>query len=93
LRLLVSGMSDKEFFDKAHSGTLCGFCEVYLGRLIRCHACTGFWVGIFLSLLHEGFIHNRIANHWTGILFDGFLLSAFNFVFWIALRRLGAEEL
>jgi len=104
-RTLVSGVSDKKFehivsrdnddtvpYSVLKRFTL--FRYEYLGRLVRCHACMGFWVGVCLSLLQGGFITEYMQCAYDlFFLWDGFLLSGSNFFIWLIARKLGAEEL
>ncbi len=98
VRRLVSGLTDEEFLlrlDYSSPAPLTGFRQIYLGRLIRCHACMGFWVGLLLSLGLGG-IFQRYVDVFpllSAFFADGFLLSAFNFVLWVVLSRWGAKEL
>jgi len=94
LRKAVCGLPDDDFFALAKQGALRGVRRSFFGRLVHCHACTGFWVGCLLSLEHGGFIvkymNVSIAEQTVG---DGLLLSGFNFILWVVLVRLGAQEL
>lgn len=93
-RKLVSGVSDADFRTLAFERRL-SLRGATVGRLVRCHACTGFWVGGLLSLSHGGFIVDYIEAlpGWEGAIADGFLVSGGNFVLWVFLRHLGAEEM
>ena len=93
-RRVVSGMSDAGFNTLVHHKAVSGFRLGFLGRLVRCHACMGFWVGFCLSLYFGGFIprYMEIAYPYD-VLADSFFLSGTNFVLWIILRKLGAAEL
>lgn len=95
LRRLIAGISDAEFNEKAGQGTLKGFRRAFLGRLLHCHACLGFWVGSFLSISFGGFIQEyvEVGSLPIVVLLDGFLLSGSNFILWVFLWRHGAEEL
>lgn len=97
LRRLVSGISDREFSRAARwrqGKRLRGFRQEYLGRLVRCHACTGFWVGVSLSLFHGSFISEYMVLPFPAdVMGDGIVLSCFSFCLWVVLRKLGAEEL
>jgi hypothetical protein len=94
LRKAVSGLTDLQFSIKAEQNELSGLRQAWLGRLVRCHACLGFWVGGFLSVLFQGFISEYMEVSFAGsVILDGFLLSGFNFVLWVVLRKLGAGEL
>jgi len=94
LRSVISGLSDNEFEFASHKGTLEGFRQKVLGRLFRCHACTGFWVGGFLSASLGGFISEYVELSFTfDVVGSGLLLSCTNFIIWVVLRKLGAEEL
>ena len=93
-RNLISGMNDNEFQVKAGSKLLKGFREEYLGRVVRCHACMGFWVGVFLSVSFGGVISKYVIMcEFLSYVFDGFSLSGFNFLIWVLLRRLDVEDL
>ncbi len=93
-RKAVSGLTDLQFFTKAKNCTLVGFRQSVCGRLVRCHTCTGFWVGVFLSISYRGFISKYMeVSLLECIVLDGLLLSGFSFVLWVVLRRLGAGEL
>ncbi|MCP4598999.1 MAG: DUF1360 domain-containing protein [Proteobacteria bacterium] len=93
-RRLVSGLSDENFYSKAEA-SLSGFRQIYLGRLVRCHACFGFWIGVALSVLLGGIAAHQVdlSHWWLGSILDGAMLSGFNFAVWILLKKLGAEEL
>jgi hypothetical protein len=94
LRVLISGLTDREFQNRTMRRGLQGFRQEYLGRLVRCHACAGFWVGVSLSLIGAGSISEYMDLSFPlDVVGDGFLLSVSNFGFWLVLRRLGAEEL
>ena len=99
LRTFVSGINDQQFLIASSCHRLHGFRQVYLGRLMRCHACMGFWVGLALYLLLHFCIKTDIINMgWTTSTFCnalGYALfqSIANFGFWLVFRRLGAEEL
>jgi len=61
------------------------------GRLIRCHACFGFWVGFGMSFLYPlGFVFDNI---YLNAISDGLFLSGFNFMIWALLCFLGANKL
>jgi hypothetical protein len=96
-RILISGMDDYVFNHRIHGAYdhLHGFRQRYLGRLVRCHACMGFWIGVVLSILYGGFITKYMSSGliWIDVICDGFLLSGFNFFIWLVFRKLGAEEL
>jgi len=94
-RILVSGFDDDDFREYSKQGKIEGFREEYLGRLVRCHACMGFWVGCFLSWYCGGFIdeYMTIRAIPDAIIADGLMLSFFNFFTWLIFRKLGAEEL
>ena len=93
-RKLSSGLADSEFEFLAAQGHLRGWRAQYIGRLVRCHACTGFWVGAFLSLICGGFIIDYVdIPDISGVIGDGLVLSGFNFVLWVVLRKLGVEDL
>lgn len=89
-RKLTSGITDEEFRNKK----LEGFREEFIGRLVRCHTCMGFWVGVFLSLFYESISAQYIEfPSLSYVIFDGILLSGNNFFVWLIARKLGAEEL
>lgn len=94
-RRLVSGMSDSSFLQQSRTLSLRGFRAAWLGRLVRCHACMGFWVGAFLSAVCGGFINEymEFGFPYSQHVADGLFLSGTNFMVWVALRKLGAEEL
>jgi len=97
-RKLVSGLTDRQFYLATafkQGQRLDGFREAYLGRLVRCHACMGFWVGLLLSVLYKGFICRYLdfLSVYDTVIADGFLLSGFNFCVWVVLRKLEAESL
>lgn len=94
-RKAVSGLSDDQFRVLAHNKLLDGFRQEMLGRLVRCHACAGFWIGSLLSLLHGGFIveYMRVNSTVEQVVGDGLLLSGSNFILWVLLRWFKAEEL
>jgi hypothetical protein len=94
LRKLISGVSDKEFYMVITSGEV-NFRASFFGRLLRCHACLGFWVGVFLysfngnPIVEEMVVHGPIVE----AVCSGFLQLGFNSFAWLILMRLGAEEL
>jgi hypothetical protein len=94
-RRLVSGVSDYEFKTLAQNKKLSGVRQTALGRLVRCHACAGFWIGVSLSFLVGGFIpeYMETVNEIVALSLDGFLLSGFNLFAWLIFRKLGVEEL
>ena len=98
LRHLASGMTDREFHiavELKRGQRLEGFRNAYLGRMVRCHACMGFWVGLLLSILYSGFVCRYLdfLSLYDSVIADGFLLSGFNFCVWVMLRKFGAESL
>ena len=94
LRRLVSGVSDKEFYSVISSGEV-NFRVSFLGRLLRCHACFGFWVGVFLYSFNGNPIVEEmiVCGPVVEVIGFGFLQLGFNSFAWLILRRLGAEEL
>lgn len=94
-RRLVSGATDRMFREVAASGEPLSLRMATVGRLVRCHACTGFWVGVLLSWVYGGFIVAYVGSlsRFESMVADGFLLSGFSLAAWVILRRLGAEEL
>jgi len=93
-RELISGLSDFDFYHLAQKEELVGFRHAYLGRLVRCHACFGFWVGAFLSFFSNGVINKYIdIPLCLSVIGDGLILSACCFVLWLMLKNLGAEDL
>ena len=90
LRYAISGVSDVEF----EMLKTPGFRKRFIGRLVRCHACLGFWIGILLSFGYGGFINEYMdLTYPVTMVCDGFLLAGNNFFLWLVARRLGAEEL
>ena len=55
----------------------------------------GFWVGAFLSAVCGSFINEymEFGFPYSQHVADGLFLSGTNFMVWVALRKLGAEEL
>ncbi len=97
-RRVVSGISDDDFLlrlEYMSPGPLMGFRQSFLGKLVRCHACLGFWIGAILSLLLWGVTTEYLEAPSKPVcaIADGFLLSGFNFVLWVCLKKLGVEEL
>jgi len=92
-RKSVSGISDADFEQKVRDGRLRGFRAVYLGRLVRCHTCTGYWVGVFLAYVTDADILMTCGHVITRCIAGGFFLSCTSFFMWLVARRLGAEEL
>jgi hypothetical protein len=94
LRRLVSGVDDKSFHNRLSLNGV-GIRIGFFGRLFRCHACMGFWVGVFLYSFNGNPIVEEMILH--GPIFEsvsfGFLQLGFNSFVWLILRRLGAEEL
>ena len=95
LRRLVSGVSDTEFDEAAREGRLKGFRRAWLGRLVRCHACMGFWIGVGISAWWGGLSDEYLQ--FLGVIgtlaADGLLLSGACFGIWVVLRRLGAGSM
>jgi len=52
-----------------------GSKSAFIGEMINCAQCCGFWVGVSLSLLINGFYPMLVSES------EGFLASAFNWVF------------
>ena len=97
-RKLVSGLDDKQFHlavERKRGQRLEGFRETYLGRMVRCHSCMGFWVGLVLSITYKGFICRYVdfLFLYDTVIADAFLLSGFNFCAWVILQKLGTENL
>lgn len=94
-RKAVCGLPDRDFFALAKQGALRGVRRSFFGKLVHCHACLGFWIGCLLSLAHGGFIveYMKVGSTVEAVVMDGLLLSGFNFILWVILVRLGAEEL
>lgn len=93
-RRLVSGLRDREFRNLIKQGSLSGFRRAVLGRLVRCHACSGFWIGTFLYMvISTPIVESMMSNIFIGAVMYGMMQSGFNFVLWVILRRLGAEEM
>ena len=98
LRHLISGMSDVVFYrsvEGKQGRKLETFRQRYLGRLVRCHACMGFWVGASLSLVYGSpimMIDGQLGK-WEGVVGDGLLLSGFNFILWVILSKMGAKDI
>lgn len=96
-RILVSGLSDKQFYLRIKYDRLRGVRQTVLGRACRCHACIGFWIGAILSLgwaaqfdyALVGNVSVRIAQ----LVLGGLVASGSNFIIWVILKRLGAELL
>ena len=61
-----------------------------LGTLISCPMCFGFWAGIILNLL--GYSHYGEYGNW-GILFDGFLGTAFAHTLYCVTWFLGGKRM
>ena len=97
LRQLACGLDDFGFRKAIFRNRVkpCGFRVTFIGRLFHCHACMGFWVGVLLSVAYGGFILDHIdsISLYESVALDGFLLSGTNFIAWVILRKLGAEEL
>lgn len=93
-RRIISGLSDAGFRLMIREGVKLSFRERFFGKLVRCHACMGFWVGAFLSWYGGGCISRYVDNlsQIDTIVADGFMLSGANFIIWLVLRKLGAEE-
>lgn len=96
IRKILSGISDETFERLSRTpGGLTGARQVLFARLIRCHACAGFWVslgidvGIATALDTVAYGPEEIVTSFITALAS----SAFNFAVWVALRKLGAEEL
>jgi hypothetical protein len=94
-RKLICGISDYVFYYRAQNNKLIGFRKSFLGRMIHCHACTGFWVGCLLSCwMRESILISMKSNSLIELaIVNGILMSGFNFIVWVVLRKLGAEEL
>ncbi len=92
-RHAASGLTDAEFRTMADKGYLEGFRQCVIARMVRCHACMGFWMGCLLSPAYwagPGTSPMVIIQH---VSHDGLAASAFCFIVWVALWRLGAEKL
>jgi len=93
-RKFISGVDDKTFYRIIICKEV-KFRVGFFGRLVRCHACLGFWVGVFLycfngnPIVKEMITFGQIAET-VGF---AFLQLGFNSLVWLILRRLGAEEL
>jgi hypothetical protein len=96
-RIGISGLTDDSFgriVRNPRGFGLKGFRQKYLGRLVRCHSCFGFWVGVSLSFFFGSFINRyMVLSFPSDVIADGFLLSGFNFVAWLVLKNMGAERL
>jgi hypothetical protein len=69
-------------------------CESTMGRFVRCPMCVGFWIGVLLSLSHFGLTATVTSPTWPWRhLFDGFASSAWCWIVYVVLRRLGSREL
>lgn len=100
VRRWVSGLSDTRF--ESEIGTpkesWWGFRASILGRLVRCPACTGFWVGlIFASLVALDVVFSLssvvdAAVLGREVLFKGLGASAFCFAGGNWLEYLGAKS-
>lgn len=90
-RFLVGGCWDDDFEYWALNDVL-SVRQSVLGRLVRCHACFGFWVGFGLSMGGLGPFWDVNMETLMAIA-NGFLASAFNFILWVILKKLGVEEL
>lgn len=98
-RRIVSGITDEKFRRLSSCNRLTGCRSNFLGGLLRSHASLGILVGslmyVFLYLIsRDSIMEMRITEYSVAdtVLF-GFLQSSVNFVVWLILRRLGAEEL
>jgi hypothetical protein len=98
-RRLLSGVTDEKFRRLSSCNRLTGCRSNFIGGLLRSHASLGVIVGslmyVFLYLIsRDSIMYMRITEYSAldTILF-GFLQSSVNFVVWLILRRLGAEEL
>ena len=96
VRESITGVTDEEFRRRmgGHGGGLSSWRHSVIGRMFRCHACMGFWVGIPLAVLHWGvppycpdpaLIKISICSSLSA--------SAFNFIVWTVLVKLGADKL
>ena len=60
--------------------------STFLGDLVKCIMCTGFWIGLFLSLfLNIGI--NSVHNVLIRITLDGFATSGFVWFVYVILYR------
>jgi len=91
-RKILSGLSDVEFDFYVVKQGRSSFRGKWIGKLVRCHACTGFWVGVFLSYLTGADIFDY-GHRIVGCMAGGFFLSCTSFFMWLVARKLGAEEL
>jgi hypothetical protein len=98
-RRVLSDITDEKFYRLSSCNRLTGYRSKFLGGLLRSHASLGVIVGAlmyaFLYIIsRDSIIYMRITEYSVldTILF-GFLQSSVNFVVWLILRRLGAEEL
>ena len=91
IREFFSGVSDDDFYERARcvSGKgLQTWRHAFIGRLFRCHACMGFWVGIPLALFFQKadiFVieYDVIASAICASL----SASAVNFIIWALIHR------
>lgn len=92
LRLLVSGMADKDFRRAVKSSSFSGFRQRVLARWIRCPACVGYWVGMGLSMWwwpEQLLVWRGLADAACA----GLVTCAANFIIWVVMLRLGADKL
>jgi len=65
----------------------------FIGRLLRCYMCFGFWAGILISLMTRNQFRVLDFEFWRLILLDGWICSGTTWIIYVILVRLGSEEL
>ena len=90
IRRWVSGVSDETFQrGNAHrQSKRPTFRSVYLTRLVRCHACAGFWIGSLFSFARLFFQTERSITSIVALSFyEGASASCICFLVWVAIKK------
>lgn len=99
LRETISRLTDKQFKDDV--GTDKEECQwdrwqCYIGRLVRCTACAGFWIGLALAIPYQVLYSDwaiEFGFHLGEMILKAYFMalsaSAFNIIGWMILEKLG----
>jgi len=92
-REIVSGISDLDFYT-GHNNPFeesWSTWQSYVGRLVRCPACTGFWVGCLMAIIYWFDFPNSewtSFEMWRSTVYYALGASAFSLSGWFVLDRL-----
>ncbi len=84
IRELITGIVDEEFHLRLKTAKM-NWRERWLGRLIHCHACSGFYCGLI--------IYPVIFDLNLNIITYSLSASAINFILWVILMKIGVDKL